>query len=238
MDKTYKVVMVKHGETTWKNMELISGWFDPTLTRTGEEDARTAGKALMDADFKFDIAYTSALGRAQRTLALVLSEIGQDDIPIEKTWRLNGRHCGDLTGQVKPIAVVRYGEAQMANWRRSFDVPPPRMNQEHAFYSHILKNTRYASWPDLHEFPMCESLKLTFARTLPYWNEVIVPQIKEGKHILIVAHGSSLRAIIQHLDQISDEEILGLKIPAGVPFVYELDEELKPVENWQFEVPR
>ncbi|GLV38491.1 Phosphoglyceromutase 78 [Carabus blaptoides fortunei] len=231
MDKTYKIVMVRHGETWCTANDIFSGWFDATLTTKGEEDARTAGKALKDAGYKFDIAYTSALNRAEKTLAFILSEIGQEDIPIEKTWRLNARHYGELTGQEKPLAVVTYGEAQMAIWRRSFDVPPPRMDQEHPFNSHILKNSRCASWPDRHEFPMSESLKLTFARTLPYWNEVIVPQIKDGKHILIAAHGSSLRAIVQHLDQISDEEIVRLTIPAGVPFVYELDEELKPVEN-------
>ncbi|GLV38452.1 Phosphoglyceromutase 78 [Carabus blaptoides fortunei] len=231
MDKTYKVIMVKHGETTWKNRGYYSGWFDPILTWKGEQDARTAGKALKDAGYKFDITYTSALSRAKKTLAIILREIGQKDLPIEKTWRLNGRHCGNLTGQRKTEAVVKYGEAQMAIWRRSFDVPPPPMDEENPNYKYILRKSRRTNWPDLEEFPMCESLKQTFARTLPYWNEIIVPQIKEGKHILIAAHGSSLRAIIQHLDQITDEQVLGLKIPGGVPFLYELDEELKPVEN-------
>lgn len=190
-----------------------------------------AGKALKDAGYKFDMAYTSVLTRAQKTLAAILHEINQTDIPIEKTWRLNERHYGGLTGLNKAETAAKYGEEQVAIWRRSFDVPPPPMEPDHPYYDNIVKDTRYANGPSQEEFPMFESLKLTIARTLPFWNDVIVPQIKAGKSIMIAAHGNSLRGIVKHLDNMTDEQIMGLNLPTGIPFVYELDENMHPVPN-------
>lgn len=162
-------------------------------------------------------------------MAAILNEIGQNDLSVEKTWRLNERHYGGLTGLNKAETAAKYGEDQVAIWRRSFDVPPPAMEPNHSYYDNIVKDKRYDSGPAIEEFPMFESLKLTIQRTLPYWNDVIVPQIKEGKMILIAAHGNSLRGIVKHLDNMSDEQIMGLNLPTGIPFVYELDEDLKPV---------
>lgn len=156
---------------------------------------------MKDAGYKFDIAHTSVLTRAQKTLASILNEIGQADLPVEKTWRLNERHYGGLTGLNKAETAAKYGEEQVAIWRRSFDVPPPPMEPDHPYYDNIVKDARYANGPDSNEFPMFESLKLTIARTLPYWNDVIVPQIKEGKQVMIAAHGNSLRGIVKHLDR-------------------------------------
>lgn len=197
----------------------------------GQDEATAAGKALKDAGYKFDIAHTSVLTRAQKTLGAILSGINQTDIPIEKTWRLNERHYGGLTGLNKAETAAKYGEEQVAIWRRSFDTPPPPMEPNHPYYETIVKDARYANGPSQAEFPMFESLKLTIARTLPYWNDVIVPQLKAGKSILIAAHGNSLRGIVKHLDQMSDEQIMGLNLPTGIPFVYELDEDLHPVPN-------
>lgn len=184
---------------------------------------------MKDAGYKFDLAHTSVLTRAQKTLGAILTEINQTDIPIEKTWRLNERHYGGLTGLNKAETAAKYGEDQVAIWRRSFDVPPPPMEPGHPYYDIIVKDSRYSNGPAPNEFPMFESLKLTIARTLPYWNDVIVPQIKAGKSILIAAHGNSLRGIVKHLDEMTDDQIMGLNLPTGIPFVYELDENLKPV---------
>lgn len=197
----------------------------------GQEEALAAGKALKDAGYKFDMAYTSVLTRAQKTLGAILNEINQTDIPIEKTWRLNERHYGGLTGLNKAETAAKYGEEQVAIWRRSFDVPPPPMEPDHPYYDTIVNDSRYSNGPSKEEFPMYESLKLTIARTLPFWNDVIVPQIKAGKSILIAAHGNSLRGIVKHLDQMTDDQIMGLNLPTGIPFVYELDENLHPVPN-------
>lgn len=197
----------------------------------GQDEALAAGKALRDSAYKFDLAHTSVLTRAQKTLDAILHEINQTNIPVEKTWRLNERHYGGLTGLNKAETAAKYGEDQVAIWRRSFDVPPPPMEPSHPYYDIIVKDTRYANGPSQSEFPMYESLKLTIERTLPYWNDVIVPQIKAGKSILIAAHGNSLRGIVKHLDQLTDEQIMKLNLPTGIPFVYELDENLHPVPN-------
>ena len=193
-----------------------------------------AGKAVKDAGLKFDIAHTSLLKRAQITLDSILKESGQTSIPISKTWRLNERHYGGLTGLNKAETAAKYGEAQVQIWRRSFDTPPPPMEPDHAYYDAIVKDARYAGDPKPEEFPMFESLKLTIARAIPYWNETIVPQMKEGKNIIIAAHGNSLRGIVKHLDNLSDEAIMELNLPTGIPFVYELDENMKPVVSMQF----
>ncbi|PNF30407.1 Phosphoglycerate mutase 2 [Cryptotermes secundus] len=230
----YKIVMVRHGESEWNKLNLFCGWFDADLSNKGKEEAVSAGKALKVDNYKFDIAHTSVLTRAQKTLEAILKETGQTDLPVEKSWRLNERHYGGLTGLNKAETAAKYGEEQVQIWRRSFDVPPPPMEKDHPYYDKIVNDPRYAKEPKLEEFPMFESLKLTIQRTLPYWNDVIVPQIKEGKQILIAAHGNSLRGIVKHLDDLSDEAIMGLNLPTGIPFVYELDADLKPVVSMKF----
>uniref|UniRef100_A0A1B6KH58 Phosphoglycerate mutase n=1 Tax=Graphocephala atropunctata TaxID=36148 RepID=A0A1B6KH58_9HEMI len=230
----YTIVMVRHGESEWNQKNLFCGWYDANLSQKGEEEAAAAGVALKNANFKFDIAHTSVLTRAQKTLAAALKGIGQEDIPIEKTWRLNERHYGGLTGLNKAETAAKYGEDQVQIWRRSFDVPPPAMEKDHAYYDNIVNDPRYAQAPPKDQFPMFESLKLTIERTLPYWNDVIIPQLKEGKKILIAAHGNSLRGIVKHLDNMSEEAIMGLNLPTGIPFVYELDENFKPVVSMKF----
>ncbi|KAK7078299.1 Phosphoglycerate mutase 1 [Halocaridina rubra] len=230
----YQIVMVRHGESEWNKLNKFCGWHDANLSETGIQEAHAAGKALKDADFKFDIAHTSVLTRAQKTLEAILQETGQTDLPIQKTWRLNERHYGGLTGLNKAETAKKHGEAQVQIWRRSFDIPPPPMEPDNPHYAEILEDPRYADGPSKEEFPMFESLKLTIARTLPYWNDTIVPQMKEGKKILIAAHGNSLRGIVKHLDQMSDEAIMGLNLPTGIPFVYELDENFKPVVSMKF----
>ena len=167
----------------------------------GKAEALAAGKALKDSGMKFDVAHTSVLSRAQKTLETILKEIGQENIPINKTWRLNERHYGGLTGMNKAETAAKYGEEQVQIWRRSFDTPPPPMEPGHKYYDTIVKDPRYANEPKPEEFPMFESLKLTIARTLPYWDNVIIPQMKEGKNIIIAAHGNSLRGIVKHLDR-------------------------------------
>lgn len=168
--------------------------------KTGRKEADAAGEAVKAAGLKFDVAHTSVLKRAQITLNSILTKSGQADIPVQKTWRLNERHYGGLTGLNKAETAAKYGEDQVKIWRRSFDTPPPPMEPGHPYYDAIVKDPRYASEPKKEEFPMFESLKLTIARTLPYWNDVIIPQLKEGKVILIAAHGNSLRGIVKHLD--------------------------------------
>lgn len=200
----------------------------------GAEEAVAAGKALKDAGYKFDLAFTSELTRAQKTLGSILEQIGQQDLTTKRTWRLNERHYGGLTGLNKAETAAKYGEDQVQIWRRSFDVPPPAMEESHSHYKAIVEDPRYANGPSKEEFPMFESLKLTIARTLPFWNDTIVPEMKAGKQIIIAAHGNSLRGIVKHLDNMSDEAIMGLNLPTGIPFVYELDANLKPVVSMKF----
>lgn len=175
-------------------------FFYQSIFGAGKEEALAAGKAVKDAGLTFDVAHTSVLTRAQETLASILKASGQEGIPVQKTWRLNERHYGGLTGLNKAETAAKYGEAQVQIWRRSFDTPPPPMEPGHAYYDTINKDPRYAEGPKPEEFPQFESLKLTIERTLPYWNNVIIPQLKEGKRILIAAHGNSLRGIVKHLD--------------------------------------
>lgn len=226
----YDVVMVRHGESEWNQKNLFCGWYDADLSDKGRQEAATSGRALKDACFKFDIAYTSVLTRAQKTLEIILQELEQN-IPIEKSWRLNERHYGGLTGLNKTETANKYGEEKVAIWRRSYDVPPPAMEPDHPYYEKIVNDPRYKDGPSKEEFPKFESLKLTIARTLPYWNDVIVPEIKKGKSVLVVAHGNSLRGIVKHLDNISDKDIMGLNLPTGIPFIYSLDDNLKPIPN-------
>jgi len=230
----YSIVMVRHGESEWNKLNKFCGWYNADLSETGVKEAHAAGKALKDSGFKFDQAYTSVLTRANKTLEAILGEIGQSDLPTEKTWRLNERHYGGLTGLNKAETAAKHGEQQVQIWRRSFDIPPPPMDKENEYFDIIVNDSRYANGPSKEEFPMFESLKLTIARTLPFWNDTIVPMIKSGKKVLIAAHGNSLRGIVKHLDGISDEGIMTLNLPTGIPFVYELDENLKPVVSMKF----
>lgn len=176
------------------------GWYNAELSDKGRAEAVDAGKAIKDAGLKFDVAHTSVLKRANLTLDSILAESGQTGIPIQKTWRLNERHYGGLTGMDKAETAKKYGEAQVQIWRRSFDTPPPPMDVDHKYYKAIVEDPIYSDGPSKDEFPMFESLKLTIQRTLPYWNDVIIPQLKEGKKIIIAAHGNSLRGIVKHLD--------------------------------------
>jgi len=231
---SYKIVMVRHGESEWNLENKFCGWFDANLSQKGKDEAKAGGVALKEAGYNFDVAHTSLLTRAQVTLASVLEQIGQSDLPTEKTWRLNERHYGGLTGLNKAETAAKHGEEQVKIWRRSFDTPPPPMEKDHPYHDIIRNDPRYKDGPTDAEFPSCESLKLTIERTLPYWNDVIVPQMKAGKKILIAAHGNSLRGIVKHLDNMSDEAIMGLNLPTGIPFVYELDQNLKPVVSMKF----
>jgi len=230
----YTVVMVRHGESEWNLKNLFCGWFDADLSETGVKEARAAGLALKNEGYKFDVAHTSLLTRAQQTLCSILKEIGQEDLKVHQTWRLNERHYGGLTGLNKAETAAKYGEEQVQIWRRSFDTPPPPMETDHPYYGKIVNDPRYKDGPSPAEFPKFESLKLTIERTLPYWNDVIVPQLKEGKIVLIAAHGNSLRGIVKHLDNITEEGIMKLNLPTGIPFVYKLDENLKPVVSMKF----
>ncbi|XP_004531054.1 phosphoglycerate mutase 2 [Ceratitis capitata] len=230
----YKLVMIRHGESEWNKSNQFCGWYDAGLSEKGMKEAQSASKALKQAGFKFDVAHTSVLSRAINTLDIILKEIGQTDIPICKTWRLNERHYGGLTGLNKAETAAKYGEKQVKIWRRSFATPPPPMEKDHPYYDAIVNDERYVNGPTKKEFPMFESLKLTIDRTLPYWNDTIVPQITEGKLILISAHGNSLRGIVKHLDNLSEDQIMALNLPTGIPFIYELDECLKPVVSMKF----
>jgi len=232
--KSYQIVMVRHGESTWNLENRFCGWVDASLSKKGVEEAISGGKALNNAGFSFDLAHTSVLQRAQHTLKNILKQIGQPDIPVHKNWRLNERHYGGLTGLNKAETAEKHGEKQVQIWRRSFDTPPPPMENDHPYHVILTKDERYKHEPSVGEFPKNESLKMTIARTLPYWDNVIVPQIKAGKKILIAAHGNSLRGIVKHLDNMSDEAIMELNLPTGIPFVYELDENMKPIVSMKF----
>lgn len=230
----YRVVMVRHGESEWNEKNLFCGWYDAELSTKGEKEAQEAAKTLAQFKYKFDVAFTSVLKRANITLGHILKGLNQESIPINKTWRLNERHYGGLTGLNKAETAAKYGEAQVQIWRRSFDTPPPPMEETHKYYKEIVTDPRYANEPSKAEFPMFESLKLTIERTLPYWEGTIVPELKAGKTVLIAAHGNSLRGIVKHLDAITDSDIMGLNLPTGIPFEYQLDENLKPVVSMKF----
>ncbi|CAO2607074.1 Phosphoglycerate mutase 1 [Lemmus lemmus] len=202
----YKLVLIWHGESAWNLENRFSGWYNADLSPAGHEEAKRGGQALRDAGYELDICFTSVQKRAIRTLWIVLDAIDQMWLPVVRTWRLNERHYGGLTGLNKAETAAKHGEAQVKIWRRSYDVPPPPM----------------------------ESLKDTIARALPFWNEEIVPQIKEGKRVLIAAHGNSLWGIVKHLEGLSEEAIMELNLPTGIPIVYELDKNLKPVKPMQF----
>ncbi|XP_029347051.1 phosphoglycerate mutase 1-like [Acyrthosiphon pisum] len=199
--KTYKIVMIRHGESDWNKKNLFCGWYDASLSSKGVEEAISAGKTLKQRCYEFDVAHTSVLKRAEDTLCNILNLVDpKNSCTVHKNWRLNERHYGSLTGLNKSETAKKYGEDKVKLWRRSFDIPPPPMEVDHPYYCHIKNDPRYVDGPSECEFPTHESLKMTIQRTLPYWDNVIVPQIKNGCRIIIAAHGNSLRGIIKHLD--------------------------------------
>ena len=225
---TYKVIFLRHGQSQWNLENRFTGWTDVPLSDKGVEEARAAGKLLKEEGFSFDAAYTSTLKRAIKTLWLVLEEMDQMWIPVTKDWRLNERHYGALQGYNKTEMAEKVGEAQVKVWRRSYDVPPPALTADDPRYPG--SDPRYKNL-SAAELPLTECLKDTVARVLPYWNDVICPQIRAGKSLIIAAHGNSLRALIKYLDNVSDEEIIGLNIPTGIPLLYELGDDLRPVSH-------
>jgi len=225
----YKIVFMRHGESTWNLENRFTGWTDVDLTEKGVNEARTAGRVLREAGFRFDVAYTSVLKRAIRTLWLALDEMDQMYLPIKNDWRLNERHYGALQGLDKAETAAKFGDEQVLVWRRSYDTPPPSLEVTDDRVS--FDDPRYAGL-DKSQIPLTECLKDTVARVMPAWNDEIAPAIRAGKNILISAHGNSLRAIIKMLDNISDTDIVGLNIPNGQPLVYELDENLKPIRHY------
>lgn len=225
----YRLVLQRHGESTWNKENRFTGWTDVDLSEKGVEEARKGGGVLREKGFSFDIAYTSVLKRAIRTLWLTLDEMDLMWIPVIRSWRLNERHYGALQGLDKGETAAKYGEEQVHIWRRSYDVPPPELEKTDERYP---GNDRRYSGLSEQELPLTECLKDTVDRFLPYWHEEIAPMIKKGKNVLIAAHGNSLRALVKYLDGISDEDIPGLNIPTGLPLVYELDEELKPEKSY------
>ena len=225
---TYKVIFLRHGQSQWNLENRFTGWTDVPLSEKGVEEARAAGKLLKEEGFSFDAAYTSTLKRAIKTLWLVLEEMDQMWIPVTKDWRLNERHYGALQGYNKAEMAEKVGEAQVKVWRRSYDVPPPALTADDPRYPG--SDPRYKNL-SAAELPLTECLKDTVARVLPYWNDVICPQIRAGKSLIIAAHGNSLRALIKYLDNVSNEEIIGLNIPTGIPLLYELGDDLRPVSH-------
>jgi len=222
----HRLVLIRHGQSTWNHENRFTGWTDVDLTERGVVEARAGGRQLAEDGFRFDLCYTSVLKRGIRTLWWVLDELDQMWLPVERHWRLNERHYGALQGLNKAETAEKHGAEQVLIWRRSYDIPPPPLDSDDS--QHPSRDARYAGIdPDL--LPCSESLKCTVERFLPLWHETIAPQILAGKRVLIVAHGNSLRALVKYLDSISDEEIVGLNIPTGIPLVYDLDESLKPL---------
>lgn len=220
----HTVALLRHGESTWNKENRFTGWTDVDLTDKGREEAAEAGRLLKAEGLTFDIAFTSVLKRALRTCWITRDEMDLLWIPVEKSWRLNERHYGALQGLNKAETTAKHGEEQVTIWRRSYDIPPPPLPLDDE--RHPARDPRYASVPP-GDLPLTESLKHTVARFLPYWRDAIAPAIGSGKRVLIVAHGNSLRALVKYLDNISDQAIVGLNIPTGIPLVYELDGELR-----------
>ena len=221
-----KLVLLRHGESDWNRENRFTGWTDVDLSQQGITEARAAGRLLKSEGYDFDVAYTSMLKRALRTLWIALDELDRMWLPVEKSWRLNERHYGALQGLNKAEMAAKYGEAQVLAWRRSYDTPPPALTPDDPRYEG--SDRRYAGV----EVPLTESLKDTVARAVPYWQSSIAPALRAGKRVLVAAHGNSMRALVKHLDEISDEAIVKLNIPTGIPLVYELDERLKPLKHY------
>lgn len=225
----YKLVLLRHGESTWNKENRFTGWTDVDLSEKGLVEAKSAGEVLHKEGFTFDIAYTSVLKRAIRTLWFTLDGLDLMWIPVIRHWCLNERHYGALQGLNKAETAQKFGEDQVKIWRRSYDTPPPSLEITDERYPG--KDPRYADLSK-NELPLTECLKDTVDRFVPYWENTIAPMVKSGKKVLIVAHGNSLRALVKYLDTVSDEDIIGLNIPTGIPLVYELDEDLKPIKHY------
>jgi len=223
-----QLVLIRHGQSTWNLDNRFTGWVDVDLTPLGVEQARTAGRRLKASGFDFDIAYTSVLKRAVWTLWHTLDQLDRTWLPVVHSWRLNERHYGALEGLNKADTAAKYGDAQVLQWRRSYDTPPPALEPSDPRCER--GDLRYAGLQP-GEVPLTECLKDTVARVLPYWNDTIVPSIAAGKRVIIVAHGNSIRALMKHLDGISDSDIVGLEIPNGVPIVYDLNVAFQPISR-------
>jgi len=230
----FTLVLLRHGESTWNKENRFTGWTDVPLSEKGKEEAKKAGQILKEKGFKFDIAYVSVLKRALSTLWIALEEMDQLWIPWEKSWRLNERHYGALQGLNKSETAAKHGEEQVLIWRRSYDIPPPALEKTDDRYPGKLRV--YADVPE-QELPVTESLKDTVDRFLPYWHENISDIIRSGKRVIIAAHGNSLRALVKYLDRMTEDEILKLNIPTGIPLVYELDSHLKPIRHYYLADP-
>ena len=229
------LVLLRHGESDWNKENRFTGWTDVDLSERGLQEAREAARLLKDGGYVFDVAYTSVLKRAIRTLWITLDGLDQMWLPVIKSWRLNERHYGALQGLNKAETTAKHGEAQVKIWRRSYDIPPPPLTPDDP--RHAGRDPRYAGLGP-SELPLTESLKDTVARFLPYWHETIAPAIRSGQRVLIAAHGNSLRALVKYLDGVSNEAIVELNIPTGIPLVYELDDELKPIRNFYLGDPK
>jgi 2,3-bisphosphoglycerate-dependent phosphoglycerate mutase len=225
----YKLVLVRHGQSTWNLENRFTGWTDVGLTDLGREEAHEAGKLLREGGYVFDVAYTSVLRRAIQTLWVILEEMNLEWIPEEKAWQLNERHYGALQGLNKAEMAEKFGEAQVKIWRRSYDTPPPVLELDDE--RHPRFDPRYASLTP-EQLPATESLKITLERVLPYWHSTLAPVIKSGQRVIVAAHGNSIRAMVKYLDNVSDAEITELNIPTGLPLVYELDDDLKPIKSY------
>jgi 2,3-bisphosphoglycerate-dependent phosphoglycerate mutase len=225
----YKVVLLRHGQSTWNQENRFTGWKDVDLSEQGLAEAREAGRLLKEGGYVFDLAFTSVLKRAIKTLGIALDEMDQLWIPVTKHWRLNERHYGALQGLNKAETAAKHGEEQVKVWRRSYDIPPPPLAADDE--RHPGRDPRYAGLTAA-ELPLSESLKDTVARFLPYWHDAIAPAVKSGSRVIVAAHGNSLRALVKYLDGVSDQEIVELNIPTGIPLVYELSEELKPIRHY------
>jgi len=225
----YKVVLLRHGESTWNRENRFTGWTDVDLSDRGLAEAKEAGRLLLEGGFVFDVAFTSVLKRAIKTLGIALDALDQLWIPVAKSWKLNERHYGALQGLNKAETAAKHGEAQTKIWRRSYDIPPPPLDPDDP--RHPSHDPRYRDL-SASELPLTESLKETVGRFLPYWHETIAPTINSGKRVVIAAHGNSLRALVMYLDNISESAIVELNIPTGIPLVYELDDNLKPLRHY------
>ena len=225
----YKLVLIRHGESTWNLENRFTGWTDVELTPTGVEQAKQAGRLLKDAGYDFDVAYTSVLKRAVWTLWHALDQMDRTWLPVVHSWRLNERHYGALQGLNKADMAKEYGDAQVLVWRRSYDTPPPALDANDPRGQR--QDVRYSKLQP-EQIPLTECLKDTVARVLPFWNESVAPAIKAGKRIVIAAHGNSIRALVKYLDDIGDDDIVGVNIPNGIPLVYELDADLKPIRSY------
>ena len=225
----HKLVLIRHGESTWNLDNRFTGWTDVDLTDTGIEQAKNAGRLLKAEGYEFDVAYTSVLKRATRTLWHVLDEMDRTWLPVVNTWRLNERHYGALQGLNKAEVAKQYGDDQVLVWRRSYDTPPPALQANDPRCERA--DVRYARLQP-EQIPLTECLKDTVERVMPFWNEALAPALQKGKRVVVAAHGNSIRALVKYLDQISDNDIVGLNIPNGIPLVYELDDNLKPIRHY------